>query len=315
METRKFKDPILIAGWPGMGHVAITACYYLIAKLKMEFRAEYASSELFEADHVSIESGLVQPFRYPRNQVFAWRNPDGERDLLLFLGEAQPPHGRYNFCRKLVDFAIREGVDQIYTFAAMATDSQLFDESRVFGAATDKETRHEFLDNDVLLLKSGIISGMNGILLGVAAERKIGGGCLLGELPAMFANIPYPKAALAVLEAVQRIFKIEFALTEMTLESERMEAHLSTALQQLKRLEQGQTQQEATNEEETTFTPDPVDDGRLSEEEKALLEELFEKAEQDRSEAFELKRELDRLGVFREYEDRFLDLFKQDSDN
>jgi hypothetical protein len=38
---------------------------------------------------------------------------------------------------------------------------------------------------------------------------------------------------------------------------------------------------------------------------------LFERAVKDRSKAFELKQELDRLGVFKDYEDRFLDLFKK----
>ena len=41
------------------------------------------------------------------------------------------------------------------------------------------------------------------------------------------------------------------------------------------------------------------------------IEQLFEQAGQDRAAAYELKRELDRLGVFKEYEDRFLDLFKK----
>ena len=41
------------------------------------------------------------------------------------------------------------------------------------------------------------------------------------------------------------------------------------------------------------------------------IEQLFEQALQDRSKAYELKRELDRLEVFGEYEDRFLDLFKK----
>ena len=31
----------------------------------------------------------------------------------------------------------------------------------------------------------------------------------------------------------------------------------------------------------------------------------------DRAKAIELKQELDRLGVFKDYEDRFLDLFKK----
>ncbi|MBV8318546.1 MAG: hypothetical protein JOZ53_26700, partial [Planctomycetaceae bacterium] len=41
------------------------------------------------------------------------------------------------------------------------------------------------------------------------------------------------------------------------------------------------------------------------------IEQLFEQAKQDRSYAYELKRELDRLNVYPEYEDRFLDLFKK----
>jgi len=40
------------------------------------------------------------------------------------------------------------------------------------------------------------------------------------------------------------------------------------------------------------------------------IETLFEAAQKDRSRAHELKQELDRLDLFREYEDRFLDLFK-----
>jgi hypothetical protein len=41
------------------------------------------------------------------------------------------------------------------------------------------------------------------------------------------------------------------------------------------------------------------------------IEMLFEQAKADRSKAFDLKRELDRHGVFEQYEDRFLDLFKK----
>ena len=41
------------------------------------------------------------------------------------------------------------------------------------------------------------------------------------------------------------------------------------------------------------------------------IDELFERAKTDRSKAFELKQELDRLGRFKEFEDRFLDLFRK----
>ena len=43
---------------------------------------------------------------------------------------------------------------------------------------------------------------------------------------------------------------------------------------------------------------------------EARIEGLFQRARQDRSMALELKSELDRQGLFKRYEDRFLDLFK-----
>jgi hypothetical protein len=44
---------------------------------------------------------------------------------------------------------------------------------------------------------------------------------------------------------------------------------------------------------------------------KRHLDELFEAARRDRAVAPKLKEELDRLGLFEAYEDRFLDLFRE----
>ncbi len=310
MQKSKLNDPILIAAWPGMGHVAVTACYYLIAKLQMEFRAEYLTSDLFDADHVVVDSGLVQPFRYPKNQFFVWRNPEEGSDLLVFIGEAQPPQGRYNFCCKLIDYVQSEGVSKIYTFASMATTIQLEDDSRVIGAATDTGMLQQLVGKDVGLLNNGSISGMNGILLGVATERKIAGCCLLGEMPHVFANVPYPKASLAVLNVFRQMTGIEIDATELKLEVEKMQQHLTDVMSQFRRLEQeGNADVQDVDE---TFLPDPMENGKLSDDEKKRIESLFEEATNDRSAAYELKRELDRLDAFSEYEDRFLDLFKND---
>ena len=49
---------------------------------------------------------------------------------------------------------------------------------------------------------------------------------------------------------------------------------------------------------------------RLTPGEEQRIEQLFEEAKQNRSKAYVLKQELDRLEVFADYEDRFLDLFK-----
>jgi hypothetical protein len=67
-------------------------------------------------------------------------------------------------------------------------------------------------------------------------------------------------------------------------------------------------QQKADDEDAPQEAPE---ESALSPGDRRRIEDLFEKAKRDRSVAYELKRELDRLGVYPENEDRFLDLFKK----
>src|SRR6476659_5202364 len=120
-ETPTLHRPWLIAVWPGMGHVALNAGYYLLSKLGMDVAAELEAGELFDIDHVEVKEGLIQPARRPRNRFFVWVDPEEKRDLVVFLGEAQPPLGKYPFCRQLISYARKVGVERVLTFAAMAT--------------------------------------------------------------------------------------------------------------------------------------------------------------------------------------------------
>src|SRR5438477_2958144 len=96
--------PWLIAVWPGMGHIAISAGYFLLAKLEMHLVAEFSPRELFEVEHVEVKDGIIQIGRLPRSRFFVWRDPNEKHDIVIFLGEAQPPIGKYAFCHKLIDF-------------------------------------------------------------------------------------------------------------------------------------------------------------------------------------------------------------------
>lgn len=51
-EQVKLNKPWLFAVWPGMGGVAISAGYYLMAKLGMYLLAEMSAHDLFDVEHV-----------------------------------------------------------------------------------------------------------------------------------------------------------------------------------------------------------------------------------------------------------------------
>ena len=74
----KLNKPWLVAVWPGMGHVAISAGYYLVAKLGMHILAEFSAHELFDVEHVEVKGGLIRTGRLPRSRFFAWKDPHGE---------------------------------------------------------------------------------------------------------------------------------------------------------------------------------------------------------------------------------------------
>ncbi len=305
-ENLQLNHPWLVAVWPGMGHVALNAGFYLLAKLDMKVIAEYEAGDLFDVEHVEVKEGIVQAGRRPRSRYFVWRDPDQKRDLVVFLGEAQPPIGKYRFCRQLISYARELGVERVFTFAAMATEMHPEHRSRVFGAATDKESVEELKRLELQILEDGHIGGLNGVLLGAAAESGLRGTCLLGEMPHIFAQLPFPKASLAILEVFTTITGIELDFTELAEQSRVMEQQLGEILAHVQK-----THGQPYPAEEEGYSPEPTEEERISSADKRRIEELFEQAVKDRSKAFELKQELDRLGLFKEYEDRFLDLFKK----
>jgi proteasome assembly chaperone (PAC2) family protein len=298
--------PWLVAAWPGMGAVALNAGVYLLAKLRMKLIAEFEASDLFDVEHVEVREGLIQSGRRPQNRFFLWTDPRKKHDLVIFLGEAQPPLGKYPFCRQLISYAQQLGVERVITFAAMATQMHPEHDARVFGAATDTEALEELKRLELEILEGGNISGLNGVLLGAAAESGLRGACLLGEMPHIFSQLPFPKASLAILEVFSTMAGIEIDFTELSEQAQAMQEQLGELLSRVE-----ETYGQAAQPEEESFNPELPEEEGLDAADEERIEKLFTKAATDRSKAFELKQELDRLDVFKQFEDRFLDLFKK----
>ena len=281
----KLNKPWMVAVWPGMGHVAISAGYYLMAKLGMHVLAEFSSRELFDIDHVEVKAGLIKNGRLPRSRLFVWNDPNEKRDLVVFIGEAQPPTGRYLFSRQLTDYAKQLGVERIYTFAAMATQMHPEHAPRVFAATTSEDLLAELRQEEVVVLESGQISGLNGVLLGVASELDLQGVCLLGEMPHLFAQLPFPAASLSVLKAFSRIAQIPIDLGELGQQAQDMGKRLGEILAEVEQ----RIKEHSEIEGETEFKPPTEEEPRVKPAEEKRVEQLFEQAREDRSKAYELK--------------------------
>lgn len=306
-EEMKLQDPWLLAVWPGMGGVAMSAGYYLMAKLGMHLLAEFPVAEFFELEQVDVKDGMLRKRALPRSRLFLWNDPQQKHDFIVFIGEAQPPARGAAFCRRLIEQIKGLGVGHVFTFAAMATEMRPAHDSRVFGAAIDRGTSARFRHLGIQPLASGTISGLNGVLLGIAADNGLAGGCLLGEIPHVFSQIPFPKASLAVLEVFTHMAGIKLDFTELRNHAVAVEQTLEEFLTRMER-SIGKPEGEVA----AVAEPEPAGEApRLGAKDRQRLERLFEEVRSDRSRAYELKQELDRLGLFKAFEDRFLDLFKE----
>ena len=323
---RSGRETWLVAAWPGMGSVAVTAGAWLKDELGAILQSELPADEFFDVEKVEVHDGIARIGALPRATFHHWENPTDGPDLLIFLGEAQPATRGLEYCHRILDVAREYGVTRAFTFAAMATPIHPGSPPRVFAVANDEDLLDTLRGHPVELLADGQIHGLNGVLLAAAAELGIGAVCLLGEMPFFAVAVPNPSASLAVLRVFVRLAGFTFdpgALREEAAAADRKLSKIFESLPQVA-FEDDEDEEESFLEgidgpefEATEpFEPDEPEVPslpRVSEAAKRRIEKLFAEAEKDRSRALLLKGELDRLGVFDLYEDRFLDLFKSGS--
>ncbi len=325
--------PWMIAAWPGMGNVALIAAGYLVQQLEMQQGDDLPQRDHFDVAEVAAKDGIVAPVRLPRGIFFRWTNPGLGRDLVVFISEAQPSSGSIAYTTELLAVAAEMGVERVVTFASLASGLHPSENPKVSGVATDRLTLDELRRAEVESIPDGEIGGMNGLLIGVAAGQGMAGMCLLAEIPFFAMRVPNPKAARAALSVFSVLAGIDISLEAIDKQAAFVDRALIEAMEQLeaqaKQEEEESQEKKARRQDEPSdpsepptaegeipldLPPAPVrarDGTEIDPASIARLEQLFEEAKRNPSEAVKLKAELDRLGVFKRYEGRFLDLFRR----
>jgi uncharacterized protein (TIGR00162 family) len=213
IEIREFfkpkpKDPVLICGLPGSGYVGKLGADYLINIFKAKKMIEYYSSTFPPQVNVT-EDGLVQIMKA---ELYHGETQQ-KNDLLIFTADAQPTtsKGEYELSEVVLMLAKAYGVKTVYSLAAYITGGFSKD-SRVFGTATDRSMLDTLSQHGVQIMKEGGITGMNGIILGIATLHKMEGVCLLGETSGYLVDAG---ASQSVLEALSRLLNLNIDLTSL----------------------------------------------------------------------------------------------------
>ena len=211
----KLNTPNLLAAWPGISNVAIIAASYLVKKLEFKLLAEVDAPYFFDPIGVLVKNNLVESPQFPQSRFYYWKNEAGKKDIVLFIGEDQPGGKSYELANLILDLGQKFQARRVYTFAAALTRIHHSEKPRVWAAATNQQLSDELGTRDLVMGGNLQISGLNGLLLGVAKERNMDGVCLLGEVPSYASRIANPTAALAVVNSFARIEDIKVDVAEL----------------------------------------------------------------------------------------------------
>jgi len=309
----KLKKPYFIVGWPGMGNVAFKAASYLVEKLKAEEFAELLPEDFFYLSASVIKSGMLEVPQLPQGKFYFWKNPGGRasNDLIIFISNAQPDLMKAEeYSKRILYLASSFKAEMVVSFASMPQPIDHTQEPGIWFASTSAQVNSPLKKFNFNLLSDGQISGMNGLFLGIAKREGFKGFCLFGEIPLYAIQIDNPKASCAVLAALTKILNIRIDFTQLIEQSNIMEDEINKLMDYLK-LGPAAGQPGPIGEEEIEKIRNAL--GQLTKlpgSVKEKIEKLFEQTKTDLTKAGGLKAELDKWNVYKDYEDRFLDLFR-----
>jgi proteasome assembly chaperone (PAC2) family protein len=225
----KLTTPNMVAAWPGIANVSSIAVTYLKRRLDFKDLGEVDAPYFCDPIGVTARDNVVEEPQFPQSRFYYWKNKPGKSDLILFIGDDQPPVKAYEMANAVLDMAARFKVNRIYTCAAAITRIHHTEMPKAWGVATTKKLTAELKRYDLMQRGNLQIAGLNGLLLGVARERAVDAICVLGEVPSQAARIQNPMAALAILRVLTTMLDIKIDLLEL----EQIATQAKAALKQM----------------------------------------------------------------------------------
>ena len=217
----ELREPIFIAGLPGLGLVGKIAIRYLIKQLKAQ-KFAYLYSPHFPYFVLVSKKGSV---RLLRGVFYFWKNTAGPNDFIFFTGDSQSQtiEGQYEIADRMLDFSKARNVKAIVTIGGYRVETK--DKPKVFVAATGQDVLDKAVRAGAVISDSGSpIVGTAGLILGLARFKRIDALCLLGETR---GYLPDPLAARSVLEVLKATFGFDVDLAGLEEDIARAEKMVS----------------------------------------------------------------------------------------
>ncbi|MEE8168190.1 MAG: proteasome assembly chaperone family protein [Candidatus Hydrothermarchaeales archaeon] len=209
----KVKNPVLIEGLPGIGHVGRLAARHLVIELRAK-KFGILHSDHFPPQVLIGENGIIQTMK---NEFYYWKaEKKNQKDLILVIGNTQSAssEGQYMLSKQILDVAGKYSPESIFTLGGLGI-GKVVEKPKVFGAVTHKKFIPELERLGVTVSRDGMgqIIGVSGLLLAMARLRGLDGACLMGETSGFYID---PNSAKAVLKVLCGLLNVEVDMKNLT---------------------------------------------------------------------------------------------------
>lgn len=207
-ETFRYSELLAFVGFPGMGLVGKISVDFIAKKLGAQrigriYTPSYPAHLLVthgEGDILSVD--------------FLFSSVREDRGVIVVTGNMQPGEDRemHELSLAIVSELERVGVSEVISAAAFVDEVDLASEAprRVYVVGSDRNYLKKFVDAGAEILNEGVISGINGIIVGWAKVLGLKSACVLGETARSLVEINYAdyRAAAHVVKLLDSVYRL-----------------------------------------------------------------------------------------------------------
>jgi uncharacterized protein len=212
------KNPILIEGFPGIGLVGNIASQYIVNELKMTYLGAM-SSRYFPPLAVLLGGVVNMPVRIYEDA--------GKGIVVLTADIPVHPLASYEIGKEIVSWAESINAQEMVCLAGITV---MGDQHRVFGAVS-KQDLLDKIKNKAEIFEIGTITGITGSIMNECRMRNMHALCLLGETA---SAEPDPRAAIAAIETINKIYNLGVSTAKLSEQAEEIEVQMAQLAQQMK---------------------------------------------------------------------------------
>ncbi len=220
LEIPELRNPIMIVafgGWSDAGEAATGVITHLLETLCQDFNsgefnphliAEIESEDFYDFQVnrplISVDKAMIRSLTWPGVQVFAQRNPLGDRDFILIRG-VEPSMRWRTFASEILDLADDCEVELVITLGSMLADTPHTRAIPVSGTGAHPDIANR------LGVEVSRYEGPTGILAVIqdgCVRRGIDAIALWAAIPHYAPANPSPKATLALINGLEDFLEV-----------------------------------------------------------------------------------------------------------